>query len=243
MKITSLGGEAPSVLLYVWTGQKVAVANYPQPYRGEEEPESLFETKYATSVRAEELSEWLPDLEDGHLTKLHAPFVPAESMTSDIRFEEAEDSREVGVGKMTLKKWLLVPVYLSVYGPIRIARLVSGGYYFDLFGSPRSLVSTFGVLGVFGLLWAVLCYLLLTRTRKRGRRAVLYLLQLPGVWLFASLLSLIMVVPYSWAGRLTGADAEVATMNSLWASSLGTTAFAVLLYRLQTGVHRFFKRA
>ncbi|MCG2686062.1 hypothetical protein L6258_01675, partial [Candidatus Parcubacteria bacterium] len=233
---------APSVLLYVWTEGKVAVANYPQPYRGEEDSVGLFEATYAALANAEELSEWLPELESGYLTKLYAPYVPAESMTSDVRFEEAEDTREVGTGKMTLKKWLLVPVYLLVHGPMRIVRLVSGGYYFDLVSSPQSLVSIFGVLGIFSLLWAALCYLLLTRTRKKRKRLVLYLLQLPGVWLFASLLSLIVVVPYNWVGRWTGANAEVAMMNCLWASSLGTTAFAVLLYRLQAGVHRFVKR-
>lgn len=241
MKITSLGGEAPSVLLYVWTEGKVAVANYPQPYRGEEDSVGLFDTTYAALAKAEELSEWLPELESGYLTKLYASYVPAESMTSDIRFEEAEDTREVGTGKMTLKKWLLVPVYLSVYGPTRIVRLVSGRYYFDLVSSPQSMASIFGVLGIFGLLWAALCYLLLTRTRKKRKRLVLYLLQLPGVWLFASLLSLIVVVPYNWVGSLVGADAEVTMMSCLWVSSLGTTAFAVLLYRLQAGIHRFVK--
>lgn len=248
MKISSLNDDSsPSVLLYLLADYKKRVPNYQYQYiAGQEEENFIFKTQYANKIQGSELKDWLPSVKDGYLTKLYASHVSPDQMREDLQFENAEDDRTVNTGQMTKKDWLILPLYLIVYGPIRILGLFTEGpvVYGDFFYQlgpifPLILIS---FLGGAGVLWTLLFYFLLSRTRGRTKRAILYLLQFPGVWVLVNLLSLVFVIPCLIILVLLKVESQLILIHLLLKNNLGAVFFTAVFYLLQGRVHLIFKK-
>lgn len=247
MKITSLGGSSPSVLLYVLADHKKEVSNYQYEYGGENDEENkfIFKTLYAGEIKGKELKEWLQDVNDGYLTKLYASYLDPTQMKEDLRFENATDDKTVATGEMRKKDWLVLPFYLAIYGPIRILEWISRGplgYYPSSEIIPLVPLVLAGFLGGVSLVWIIAFYFLLARTSKRWLRVILYLLQFPGVWVLVNLLSLIFVIPCLVLMLFLKVDSGVTFVNLWLKNNFGAVFFTTLFYALQSRVHLIFKR-
>lgn len=248
MKITSLSQDSPSVLLYVLVDHKKTVSNYKYQYIQEEggEENLIFKTKYAAKIRSEELKEWLPKAKDGFLTQLYASYLSSTQMGQDLRFENAKDDKTVNAGEMRKKDWLVLPFYFVIYGPIRILEWFAGGqadYYWPL-GQLLPIIPLIFIsfLGGGGLLWVALFYFFLSRTRGRIKRAVLYILQFPGVWVLVNLLSLIFVIPCLIVLLLLKVEPGIMLIHLLLKNNLGVVFFTALFYALQAKIHLFSQK-
>lgn len=248
MKITSLNNASPSVLLYVLADHKQIVVNYKYQYAKEidEESEFIFKTNHADKIAGSDLMEWLPVAKNGYLTKLYASYISPDQMKEDLRFEKAKDDQSVNTGEMRKRDWLLFPFYLLIYGPLRIIDWLSGRHY-DYYQPLTQLTPILTLifvcfLGGLGILWVVLFYFLLSKARGRVKRAILYILQFPGVWVLVNLLSLILVIPWLVILLLLKVDSGVVLLHLLVKNNLGAVFFTAIFYALQSRVHLIFKK-
>jgi hypothetical protein len=241
MKISSISNSSPSVLLYILADNKKVVSNYQDPYVEKEEERMVFKAEYAAPIPAEELKEWLPSLKDGYLTKLYASYVSPDQMKEDLRFENAKNNKPVGTGEMTKKDWLLVPIYLLIYGPARILGWFSQGPFWGVMPGffPIVLIS---FVGSFGFIWVLIFYALLSRARRKVFRLLLYFLQFPGVWALVNFLSLVFVIPAWFIMTLFGVDPQTVTLGLFLKNNFGVILFTAIFYTVQAKIHLLWQK-
>jgi len=147
---------------------------------------------------------------------------------------------------MRKKDWLILPFYLVIYGPIRILEWFAGGqadYYWPL-GQLLPIIPLIFIsfLGGGGLLWVALFYFFLSRTKGRVKRAVLYILQFPGVWVLVNLLSLSFVIPCFVVLLALKVETGIMLIYLLLKNNLGVVFFTALFYALQAKIHLFSQK-
>lgn len=242
MKVSSLSYSPPSVLLYIIADHKKKVSNYfyQYPNTAEEDAENLiFKTEYAAPTKPHELSEWLPNLTGGYLTKLYAPSLDPQTMEEDLRFENARDDKTVRAGQMRGRDWLLVLPYLASYGPIRIVEWI-GQRPFGI-GAMAAWFFLAALGSAFSLVWVSIFYLLLSKARRKTLRIIFYLFQFPGVWLLANVFSAILVIPSWLIMNSLGVREDVVLSNLLIKNNLGVSLFTAIFYIFQSKIHLLFK--
>lgn len=241
MKISSISNSSPSILLYVLADNKKTVANYQNSYVEKEEERMIFKTEYSAPIPAEELKEWLPEIKSGYLTKLYASYIYSDQMTEDLRFENAKNNKPVGTGEMTKKEWLLIPIYLLIYGPVRILGWFSQGPFWGVMPGffPIVLIS---FVGSFGFIWVLIFYALLSRARRKVFRLLLYFLQFPGVWALVNFLSLVFVIPAWFIMTLFGVDLQTVTLGLFLKNNFGVILFTAIFYTVQAKIHLLWQK-
>lgn len=239
MKITSLSRSGCSVLLYVWADKKVEVTNYNQESYYTESKTSLFATEYAGEGESKELEEWLPELKDNYLTKLYASYINPNQMKEDLRFKEAESQKNIATGEMAVSDWVKLPLYALVYGPIRLFEYATGlsNYYYRIDNSMllHSISIVLG-LGALGIIWTVGLMFAIKKTTKKVLRKFFYVLQFPGVWVTANILSTAFVLVYYFAMSLAQVEDNVILFNSFLVNSMAAMLLAGLIYKLQSKI-------
>ncbi|MBN2016389.1 DUF2330 domain-containing protein [Candidatus Dojkabacteria bacterium] len=245
MKMTGLASRDISVVLYVLDDHKVYVDNYDRDYcNGENDEEcSYFDTSYAAKIKKSEIEEltkevgkgsWYTPEKDMYISKLYAGYLSYEVMDDDVLFADAKDNQGVNDGSMSFAEWVELPFVLLVYLPY----LVLGGFldlvdYGGYGGYEFGMVWFIGV-GLFlflgSAIWIAVSTILLKKARRKSVRVILYMLQIPSVWLVSLTLSLFLAVPFGILVAFLSQDEAVVFIDGFCCMSLMTVVFPVFFY-------------
>ncbi|OIN94484.1 hypothetical protein COS81_00615 [candidate division WWE3 bacterium CG06_land_8_20_14_3_00_42_16] len=264
LKLSSLAKQNINILLYVITGERMDVwggsanlseqrssPNITSILPDTNYSSALFQTQYAGLVSQDAMDSvvsginqesWFTPKDPIFLTKLYASYLSYAQMDNDLMLEKAAKNKTVNAGKMTLGNWIVLPLYVVVYGPARLVEWFFAKLGSGFSGSSTSILFFIPLICGFLLLlsaaWIAVCFHFLRKTRKTMKRIFLFALQTVGIWILVSVLVTILVIPYLILLALVGSDGGVALLNVILYASFGLVLLTTLIHKLLTALDR-----
>jgi hypothetical protein len=240
MKLTGIAKQNIGVTLYVITDKKVTVDGYKPSYCSSDDC-GYFDTEFADKIKKTDIEEltkelgkssWYTPKKDKFITKLYAGSIPYSAMTDEVILKNAKNNHGVNNGSMTIWQWIQLPIVFVIYLPY----LAFGGF-FDLIDSNSGYQGVWaffscGALIILSIIGLILSTLFLKRTVKKSKRLILYLVQLPSLWIISMLAASIIVVPTALLFSIFDLREEVIIFDAVAAWTFLVVLFPVLFYRL-----------